>query len=128
MIRQLLIFLLLISFNANAIAGSVMMANMSSMAQVMMEKSEPTNHVANGDDYLMSMSNMSMDHCQSQPSTDSPCESDPACGLCMMHCSAALMGEITSLGSSPQFSFEPSYHVQAALSTHSRLLRPPKFA
>ena len=128
MTRYFLIFLLLISFNANAIAGSVMMLSMSPMTSDMTGKSEMTSHPMTNGEHQMSMSDMSMNHCQSQLSTDSNCEDSHDCGLCMMHCSAALISEITAINSPPLFSFEPNYHVQDALSTHSHLLRPPKFA
>ena len=127
MIRNFLIFLLLISFNANAIAGSVMMAKMSSMTSSIMEETEMTNHSAKAMPHNMSMSS-TVDQCHSELSSDSSCEGESSCGLCMMHCSSVLISDISVLVSSQQQSLLQSYHVQHVPSTYSRLLRPPKFS
>ena len=95
---------------------------------MLVNMSEVAHHSEHGETHQMPMPDMSMDHKQSHSSTHSKCESDHECGVCMMHFSAALISEIAALDIYPQFSFELNDHIQDALSTHSRLLRPPKFS
>lgn len=104
-----------------------MMLNMSSMTSGMMDnKSEMTSHPMSESKSQTFMSDMPMNHCESQKSADSNCGDDNDCGFCMVHCSAALISDIEVLGDSSQFSFKPRYQVEDIISKQSRLLRPPK--
>lgn len=128
MIRHFFIFLLLVTLNANAIAGSLMMIEMSTMTSHMSDASEMTDHHMTQHSDRMSMSAASTDHCQMQPSDEANCEDEHSCGLCTMHSTAALIPTIAAINGSNQFSFEPNYQVNDALSIHSPLLKPPKSA
>lgn len=122
--RLFLIFLLLITFNANAIAGSIMMLKMSTMTSgMLMDKSEVTDHSSAKSHTMPSMSDMNQ--CDS---IDSSCDDTSGiCGLCMIHCSAMLISVIKELNDSPQIDFELSYHVNDTVSIYPALHRPPRF-
>ena len=115
--RLLLIFLLLITFNANSIAGSVMMSSMDNMQMSMSE-----------DCYGDMQSGMDMtDHCETDSTKHEGCD-ESNCGACVYHCSSAVIERTDSktvLDSSlPEF----QYLLTVIPSAPTKMLRPPKAA
>ena len=102
-----------------------MMLGMSPMTSGMMGESTMQNHQVDASDHHINMLSMS-EKGQTQQSANDTCDDDQNCGLCLFHCSAALIPEISVFDTSSHFTFESNYRFRDAPSSYSRLLRPPK--
>jgi len=118
--HTLLIFLLMITFNANSIAGGIMVPNMGTTDMIMSHDCH--------NDMSSSMANMDMsDHCESGDQQHETCDSEN-CGACVYHCSSAVFTRLTTPVVDELPLLEIHYQQGDTHSLHARLLRPPKTA
>ena len=112
MTRLFTIFLLLISFQANAIAGAQMMSTMAALAM----SSETQKHTAHNetDTHLI-------DH-QEKEGCDKHCD----CGLCSGHYFKAVLFQDFNIPPIGQFDFESDYLFSGVPIIHLLHLKPPK--
>ncbi len=123
--RYFLIFLLLFSFNANVIAGSVTGLEIAEMASSVMEENTMQKEHRHDSDQHAEMLITSPEHGQLQNSANDICDEHHNCSV---NCSsAALMMDTAAFNISHRFTFESDYCFWHAPSTYSRLLRPPTF-
>ena len=112
MARLFTIFLLLISFQANAIAGAKMV---STMAALSMSMEAPTHTAYDETD------THSIDH-QEKEGCDKLCD----CGLCSGHYFKAVLFYNFNIPSKGQFDFETDYRFSGVPIIHPLHLKPPK--
>lgn len=113
--RILLIFLLLITFNANSIAGSVMMSTMGSIDMGM-------HHDC--DNNIDADTEMTA-HCESDSIMNQNCN-DSNCGACVYHCSNAVIAEVSSTTALAPSRPEFRYLLTEISPVYVQMLRPPQ--
>jgi len=132
--HYLLIGLLLLSFNANAIDGVLMMVQKSLMPVGMMmgESVMAMQTVAAATASSMhqemtadrQLPNKKHYHEHKDGHEDNNgCEQ---CGSCLAHCMGAIISSVSTINFSSRFTFESEYLLWTSPRTASRLLRPPQ--
>lgn len=128
--HYLLIGLLLLSFNANAIDGVLMMVQKSLMPVGMMGESEQTEVAATASSMHQEMTadrqlpNKKHHHEHKDGHEDNNgCEQ---CSSCLAHCMGAIISSVSAINFSSRFTFESEYLLWTSFRTVSRLLRPPQ--
>lgn len=130
----LFIFLLLLSFNAKAIGGMLMMTQKSMMPAAMLTGKSvvtmQTEAVANsGTMPLVTAAEMSpSDKKHSHKDKDNHEDSNGCeqCGSCLAHCMRVIISSVSTIDFSSRVTFDSEYLLRALPSTFSRLLRPPQ--
>ena len=131
MVRYFMIFLLLISFQANAVAGALMMSNMTALSMAtekhaLLMHQEPNMH-------SMEHHEKAANHCsdtQHAGECESPtgdCDKHSDCGLCSGHHFKAVLAHNFDIPLTCQFDFESNYTFSGVPVTHPLHLKPPKF-
>lgn len=111
--RVLLIFILLITFNVNSIAGTIMMSSMDidmSMSQSCHDMQSATDMVG---------------HCDSDSAQSESCD-QYNCGACAHHCSSAIIEKLSSKMTLDSSLPDCQYLPTESLSVYARMLRPPQ--
>ena len=136
MLRNFTIFLLLVSFQANAIAGALMMSDMMASS---MSSEKHTAMMHDGPNlHPMGNDRKATDHCSSsmemqQSVTCDPlknskdgCDKSSDCGLCSGHYFKAVLIHNFVIPPACQFDFESDYKFSGDSVTHPLNLKPPK--
>lgn len=116
--HYLLIGLLVLSFNANAIDCVLIMAHKDTMPVVI---------VADGSIVTADLQHSDEQHHHHAQEEDHEHGEDcEQCSACLAHCLGAVINNMSSIDFFPRLTFESAYSLWASLRTFSRLLRPPQ--
>ena len=122
--RYLVLILLFVAFNANAIEGSMMMSTMviGMDKNMSMEQAHDMDSHHDNDDSEMP------DHGKMSESKDKECDDNISCGVCLFHCTSAILEiDIPAFSFLGLVSFKPNYTPSEVSSNYTRLLRPPNW-
>ena len=109
--HNLLIFLLLLAFNVNAIASQMMLSDTMS-----------------GMDMSLSMDEMSA-HVEINQQIASGCDKDISCSVCLAHCNGVMvLIEVSNFSFQNRLLFNSTDILAEASRRYFRLLRPPKLS
>ena len=126
--HNLLIFLLLIAFNANAMTSTMLMSRLipsmdmgiSELRHSAVEKQSSHHHLEGSHDEMSTYG---------EPSQiiGGVCDDEINCSACLTHCtSVVILIETTDFSFHNRFSFSAFHSPSEAVSNNFRLLRPPK--
>lgn len=119
--RNLLIFLLLFTFNANAMTSTTMISKLMPAIDISAVEKQSSHH------HLGSSLNEVAAHAELGKAMSSGCDSEIDCHACLAHCTfSAILVDITDLSFLERPSFSAFYSPSETDSKVFRLLRPPK--
>lgn len=128
--HYLLIGLLLLSFNANAIDGVLMMVQKSLMPVGMMGESVQTEVAATASSMHQEMTAdrqlPNKKHYHEHKDGHEGNNGCEQCSSCLAHCMGAIISSVSAINFSSRFTFESEYLLWTSFRTVSRLLRPPQ--
>ena len=119
-----LIVLLLLTFNANALTGTMLMSEMTFAVDTAVSdhESDPHSHPKAG-------MNQSPSHTEMTKQVNSDCAGDVGCNVCAAHCTNALiLIETVDFNIQNPSGFTWTLVSSKFASNSFRLLRPPKFS
>ena len=123
--KRFLIILLLLAFNANALAGVMMVSEMIFIA----EETVVTNHDSDSHDHINTSIDQTTQHKKMAKQASTHCAGDIGCNICIGHCAnVPILIEIADFNIQKTSSFTFINVLAEATSSYFRLLRPPKFS
>ena len=118
--HHFLILALLITFQANAIAGAIMMSDMVAMSS----SHEKHTSIMHDESCSTTMSMHHVDACDSKAKAH--CDEYGECGVCSGHYFKAMLAHSFDISPTCRFDSESDYRFSGVTVTHPLTLKPPK--